>query len=733
LKPLFISKQNRWRFSLSVLFFIFPFFYVFFTDSLLLKTKYLTNVKTLTQKTAADKQFIFSFDVSVTSPETSARIFSTPAGSIDVGFFSAVYKKDKFSKEISLPYAKNEFKIIQYGDFLFVYINKKLEVYFFGYKTYGQESFLIGSNDDSVRVENVKILSRYANGLFLFAFYVVFCLFAFVAFFLKSFTSCIKAAALYFPLSSLVYLNFSPDMGAVPFFPVYVMGCLTAFLRPAASFFIRRWTFCVLFFGMLAVKDIGLKYDSGYFFMPSSVGEKIFFVLFLWGGMRYIAATLSLKNAKYVFAEQSVCLCVTAVIFYMSRYFFQMPFLQIMQVVKTYSGGMDPDWLGAAPVKYLCGAIGISAVFTLTARFLAQKTKNLYPFLFFRLLCLAMAIAALQYADNQFRMTDVFHTNKNERSNFILQNCIALKDVEIVSPKRPKNLILLYLESMNEKYAMSGWANQLKKLQEKHQKAHFRQIKQAGWTMSALATGWYAFPAVYADDEYLETLPLFLKNRGYRLLFVQSGALRFSATGKFLLQNGFEKEQTFGFENMPADKESYLTDSAGYARSDADTYSFFKKRLSFLAENTTSPFLAVMMTLDTHFRHQGNTEPLSERVKRASVLAQDFVDWVERQPFGKDTVVVIVGDHLSDAADWSKNNGIYNVFINALPRFPRDRIISHLDLFPTILEAAGYQIKGGRIRLGVSAFSGEKTIVEKLGIVNLSVFLEQTNFKKIAK
>lgn len=356
------------------------------------------------------------------------RIFSAPTGSIDVGFFSAVYKKGQFSKEISLPYAKNEFKIIQYGDFLFVYINKKLEVYFFGYKTYGQESFLIGSNDDGVRVENVKILSRYVNTPFLFAFYVAFCLFAFFAFFLNPFTSGIKAVALYFPLSAAVYLNFSPDMGAIPFFPVYVMGCLTAFLSSASSSsssssFMRRRTFCFLLFGMLAVKDICLKYDSSYFFMPSSVGEKIFFAVFLWGGMRYITATLSLKNAKYVFAEQSACLCITAVVFYMTRYFFQMPFLQIVQVVKTCSGGMDPDW--------------------------------------------------------------------------------------------------------------------------------------------------------------------------------------------------------------------------------------------------------------------------------------------------------------------SKNNGIYNVFINASPRFPRDRIITHLDLFPTILEAAGYQIKGGRIRLGVSAFSGEKTIVEKTGIVNLSGFLEQTDFKKM--
>ncbi|MBO4556333.1 MAG: hypothetical protein J5706_06195, partial [Elusimicrobiales bacterium] len=43
----------------------------------------------------------------------------------------------------------------------------------------------------------------------------------------------------------------------------------------------------------------------------------------------------------------------------------------------------------------------------------------------------------------------------------------------------------------------------------------------------------------------------------------------------------------------------------------------------------------------------------------------------------------------------------------------RKRELTQIDMFPTILEAAGFSIKGHRLGLGVSVFSEEKTLAEQ--------------------
>ena len=108
----------------------------------------------------------------------------------------------------------------------------------------------------------------------------------------------------------------------------------------------------------------------------------------------------------------------------------------------------------------------------------------------------------------------------------------------------------------------------------------------------------------------------------------------------------------------------------------------------------------------------------------SSAQVEEFVQWLEQQPFYENTTIVITGDHLSmDKGYFNRNvdedyvRRNYNCFINSAvdTDFDKNRQFSALDMFPTTLAAMGCTIEGNRLGLGVNLFSGEKTLIEIMG------------------
>ena len=95
---------------------------------------------------------------------------------------------------------------------------------------------------------------------------------------------------------------------------------------------------------------------------------------------------------------------------------------------------------------------------------------------------------------------------------------------------------------------------------------------------------------------------------------------------------------------------------------------------------------------------------------------------IKRQDFYEDTVIVIVGDHLSMQNEFfedviSYDRVVYNTFINTGINEvnSKSRIASTMDLYPTTLVALGVEISGNRLGLGTNLFSNKKTLLEELG------------------
>ena len=146
--------------------------------------------------------------------------------------------------------------------------------------------------------------------------------------------------------------------------------------------------------------------------------------------------------------------------------------------------------------------------------------------------------------------------------------------------------------------------------------------------------------------------------------------------------------------------------------------------------NQREPFNLTILTTNTH--HIGGylendceikyDEQLKNVVLCSDKQLYNFVEWIKKQKFYKNTTIVITGDHLSMEPTFFDNIGDYertnfNLFINSNkePVNETNRVFNTLDIYPTIISSIGGSIKGNRLGLGTDLYSKAKTLYEKYG------------------
>ncbi len=227
--------------------------------------------------------------------------------------------------------------------------------------------------------------------------------------------------------------------------------------------------------------------------------------------------------------------------------------------------------------------------------------------------------------------------------------------------------------------------------------------------------------------------------------------------GDLLEEEGYEQMYFIGSDATFAGRDSYFTEHGNveirdlfWAREqglvpedyyewwgveDEKLYEFAKDSLIELS-NRGAPFNFTMLTTNTHFPHgylSEETETVfdeqySNVILHADKLVNEFIHWIKEQDFYEDTVIVVVGDHLSMDKeyflDWNKDyeRTIFNLYLNTdkQPMNLTNRQFTSLDLYATTLSAMSAEIEGNRLGLGVDLFSDETTLVEEIGLENFS-------------
>ena len=163
---------------------------------------------------------------------------------------------------------------------------------------------------------------------------------------------------------------------------------------------------------------------------------------------------------------------------------------------------------------------------------------------------------------------------------------------------------------------------------------------------------------------------------------------------------------------------------------DKKLYEFAKDKLVDISKNS-KPFNFTMLTADTHFTDGYLDESCEEPFdsKYANVfyctdkMLNDFINWIKEQEFYNDTVIIIVGDHITmqhsfyDNIDSKYTRTVYNAIINSVIKAEneKNRLFSAIDMYPTTLASLGFKIKGNRLGLGTNLYSSKKTLIEELG------------------
>ena len=123
--------------------------------------------------------------------------------------------------------------------------------------------------------------------------------------------------------------------------------------------------------------------------------------------------------------------------------------------------------------------------------------------------------------------------------------------------------------------------------------------------------------------------------------------------------------------------------------------------------------------------------------KCGSKMLYDFIKWLQKQPFYKNTTVIISGDHLNmakaDIRDTMPDNydpTVLNIIMNSpiTTNCYKNRIMTTFDMFPTTLAALGVEIEGNRLGLGTNLFSCDNTIAEEIGLKYFSNELSKNSF-----
>jgi phosphoglycerol transferase len=217
-----------------------------------------------------------------------------------------------------------------------------------------------------------------------------------------------------------------------------------------------------------------------------------------------------------------------------------------------------------------------------------------------------------------------------------------------------------------------------------------------------------------------------LEENGYTNVFLGGASASFAAKGTFLAGHGYSEVKDLSDWRAAGEPETNFRSDWGlsderlmaHARDEID-------RLYAEAEQTGQPFNLSLLTLDTHEPvHVFDYCPVDTQNEVTSVFScsltqvAGFVEYMEEKGYLDDTAVVIMGDHLKhmsagdafhEQLDDHPNRTIFNRI-----RVPGQDgnstlrpAVDQLNMYPTLLEAAGLTLQDHEAGLGVSAFAPE--------------------------
>ncbi len=388
---------------------------------------------------------------------------------------------------------------------------------------------------------------------------------------------------------------------------------------------------------------------------------------------------------------------------------------------------------------------------------------------FYALICVGILMVSTLFNARTLGL-DKYVVNQLSHSGFFEENYIAPESVAITFPEEKRNLIYIFVESMEDTYASTEYGgamydNLITELVDLElENVNFTTSKQqlngayvtygASWTMGAMVTQTAGVPLIIpidgnSMDRYSTFLPgcyaigEVLKDQGYVQEFLLGSDIVFGGRELYMNQHGDYKilDYNYALENSLIPEDYYVF----WGYEDEKLYDTAKSELLELSQSD-EPFNLTMLTVDTHFVdgyycelcEENYDDQYSNVIACSSRQLYYFVRWIQEQDFYENTTIVICGDHLTmdnpyleaHAVNYQDyNRTVYTTIINSAVEYSLeyDRTFTTFDLYPTTLAALGADIEGNHLGLGINLFADIPTLIETSGLEELDSELSKTS------
>jgi len=302
------------------------------------------------------------------------------------------------------------------------------------------------------------------------------------------------------------------------------------------------------------------------------------------------------------------------------------------------------------------------------------------------------------------------------------------KDVQLLPAGKQKNLVLIYVESLENAYQDPvrfgrDLLKPLTRLQQRYMSfGAYEEMPGTNWTIAGIVATQCGLPlkVMLGPNEPGLQLRKFaphaiclgdvLAARGYENIFMNGPDLGFARVGTFLHDHGYTR--AYGSKEwIAAGEESAKTKLWGLR--DDRLFAHARSELDKLVA-AGRPFNLTILTVDTH----GPDGLFSEECRRRAVRdfagivecsasqVAEFVEHIRAKGWLDRISIVVQGDHLAmenpvfKKLNGDKNRRVFNLIVSDPVEAPSSPRVTHFDMFPTILEVLGLGTEAGRLGLG---------------------------------
>ena len=378
----------------------------------------------------------------------------------------------------------------------------------------------------------------------------------------------------------------------------------------------------------------------------------------------------------------------------------------------------------------------------------ARKGKGGKVLLWSLVLGIILITGSAGYAWNRLELGE-YVKNQLDDSSFIEDNYADPAKVDIEFPEKKRNLIYIYMESIESTYAdsASGGAfsyNNIPELTELSREGENfsgdegllnggRVMPATTFTMGGifaqsaglplkvdLGEKFYdargSFNKMNTQDTFFKkvtSLGDILEDAGYKNVFMLGSNATFGGRRLYFGQHGNYEidDYKWAIEQGIIPENYYVF----WGMEDRRLFAAAKDRLTELAKED-QPFNFNLLTVDTHFedgykcdlcREDYPDNDYANAIACSSRQVSEFVRWVQEQDFYENTTIVLCGDHLTMDSDFCKevpadyNRKVYTIFINAdaspavfgfrFYQFSILQIVMDIDRIPDIINVAPVQ------------------------------------------